>query len=454
MCGVFGAFSASRSTVIEDIYLGLYALQHRGQESAGIAWCDPEGTMRVSRSMGLVHDALKQDELASIDGHAAIGHVRYPMTGSLAANTQPLIASYAKGQVAIAHNGNITNADSLKASLQGRGAIFQSTSDTEVILHLMAHQAHKPPLDALMSALLKLQGAYSLAVLLDQRLVAARDPWGVRPLALGRRDNIWYISSESCAFSIVGAKFERDIAPGEVLIIDENGPQSLFLPHKPKRLHICSFEYVYFARPDSVIDGVDVYSARKRLGQCLAKRCPAKADFVTGMPDSGTISAMGYAEAAKLPYEKVIVRNRYVGRTFIQPTQRVRDLGVHIKLSPVSSMISDRSVLIVDDSLVRGTTAARMLTLIRESKPKAIHLRIASPPVLFPCYYGIDTPSSEELAATRSTVAELGHKVSADSLAYLTLEDLVEAIGLPGEHICSACFSGDYIEESDYATEL
>lgn len=453
MCGVFGAFAADGHSVLEDVYLGLYALQHRGQETAGIAWTDSPGSgdVQAMRGVGLVHTALDQKELSSISSRAAIGHVRYSTAGGTGfSNAQPITANYARGAVAIAHNGNITNATGIRQYLENRGAIFQSTSDTETILHLMAHQSHKPPLDALLGALRLLRGAYSLAVLLGDRLVAARDPWGFRPLVIGRRDEVTYVASESCALDIVGAEIVRDVEPGEILVIDKKGMRSLRIPLTPRRKHLCAFEYVYFARPDSVIDGRSVYAVRKALGRNLAKNSPCpKADMITGMPDSGTISAIGYAEASGLPYEKTIVRNRYVGRTFIEPTQRVRDLGVRIKLNPIGNMINGKSIVVVDDSIVRGTTVQRVISMIRDSGAREVHVRIASPPVRFPCYYGIDTPTSEELAAARMDTEALCKSIDADSLAYISVESMIDAIGLPASEICTACFTGEYLQGGD-----
>ncbi len=455
MCGIFGAYSPKGSSVLEEVYLGLYALQHRGQESAGIAWSNGGGTLGAMKGMGLVHKALDQSALAEMSSPAAIGHVRYSTAGgSFSANAQPLTATYARGDVAIAHNGNLTNADGTRQLLQSRGAIFQSTGDTEVILHLMAHQSHKPPLDALLSSLRRLRGAFSLTVLLGDRLVAARDPWGFRPLVLGRREDSWYVASESCALDIIGAELVRDIRPGEVLIIDGDEMRSLTIPYAASRQHICAFEYVYFARPDSVMDGISVYRARKEMGRLLAKENPVPADLVTGMPDSGTIAAIGYAEGAEIPYEKAVVRNRYVGRTFIQPTQRVREIGVRIKLNPIGELMRDKEVVIVDDSLVRGTTSKRMVRMIREAGATKVHLRIASPPVRFPCYYGIDTPTSEELAAARMDLPALEKLVEADSLSYISKEDLLTAIGIDPCRMCTACFTGEYMEEKDHEPEL
>ena len=455
MCGIFGAYSPRGASVLEEVYLGLYALQHRGQESAGIAWSNGGGTLGAMKGMGLVHKALDQGALAEMSSPAAIGHVRYSTAGgSFSANAQPLTATYARGDVAIAHNGNLTNADGTRQLLQSRGAIFQSTGDTEVILHLMAHQSHKPPLDALLSSLRRLRGAFSLAVLLGDRLVAARDPWGFRPLVLGKREDSWYVASESCALDIIGAELVRDIRPGEVLIIDGDEMRSLTIPYAASRQHICAFEYVYFARPDSVMDGISVYRARKEMGRLLAKENPVPADLVTGMPDSGTIAAIGYAEGAEIPYEKAVVRNRYVGRTFIQPTQRVREIGVRIKLNPIGELMRDKEVVIVDDSLVRGTTSKRMVRMIREAGATKVHLRIASPPVRFPCYYGIDTPTSEELAAARMDLPALERLVEADSLSYISKEDLLASIGIDPCRMCTACFTGEYMEEKDHEPEL
>ena len=451
MCGVFGAFSAAGNSVLEDVYLGLYALQHRGQESAGISWINGEENVHSLKGMGLVHIALDQKKLASIKAGCAIGHVRYSTTGeSLLANAQPLAAKYARGPIAIAHNGNLTNADGIRRYLENRGAIFQSTTDTEVIIHLMAHQSHKPPLDALVDSLRRLRGAYSLSVMLGRRLIAARDPWGFRPLVLGERDDVTYVASETCALDIVGAKFIRDVEPGEIVVIDGTGIKSVRIPVKTKRHYACSFEYVYFARPDSVIDGRSVYKVRKALGKRLAIGAPCpSADFITGMPDSGTLAALGYAEAAQKPFEIAVVRNRYVGRTFIQPTDLVRNLGVRIKLNPIRELLKGKEVVVVDDSIVRGTTARRIVNMMSENGASGVHLRIASPPVRFPCYYGIDTPTCEELAAAQLDVPSLEKMVGADSLAYMSPEDLVAAIGRPRCELCTACFTGDYLQGGD-----
>ena len=450
MCGVFGAYSQSGSAVLEDIYLGLCALQHRGQLSAGVAWIDG-GSVHIKKGLGLVHEALSQSELAQVEAHTAIGHVRYATAGGTRPeDSQPLGANYAQGPIAIAHNGNLTNAVALSSYLANRGAIFQTSCDTETIIQLMAHQPGTVQLEALETALSKIKGAYSLAVLLNDCLIAARDPWGFRPLVLGRRDDTYFVASESCALDIIGAELVRDVEPGEILVIDRRGIISRKLPKEAQRHHHCSFEYVYFARPDSVIDGRSVYSARKRLGSCLAKSCgcPREA-VVAGMPDSGTLAALGLAEEAGMDFEAGVVRNRSVGRTFIQPTQRVREAGVKIKLNPQPGIFDGKEAVIVDDSLVRGTTAGRIISMIRESGAEKVHMRIASPPVRYPCYYGIDTPSSEELIAAQMDIPQLCEKIGADSLRYISCEELCEAIGLPRGELCTACFDGNYLEEED-----
>ncbi len=450
MCGVFGAYSQSGKPVLEDVYLGLYALQHRGQLSAGVAWIS-DGSVHIKKGLGLVHEALDQKELSSIDARTAVGHVRYATSGGeRIENSQPLGANYAQGPVAIAHNGNLTNAHGLSGYLENRGAIFHSSCDTETILQLMAHQPGVVQLEALENALSKIQGAYSLAVLFDNCLVAARDPWGYRPLVIGQKDDNIYVASESCALDILGAELVRDVEPGEILVIDNRGIISRKMPIQTQRHCHCAFEYVYFARPDSVIDGRSVYRARKELGAKLDKGTPPENAVVTGMPDSGTIAALGLAEKSHMPFESGVVRNRYVGRTFIQPTQRVRDAGVKIKLNPQPEIFKGKEAVVVDDSLVRGTTAGRIVSMIRESGAEKVHMRIASPPVVFPCYYGIDTPSSDELVAAHMDIESLSKKIGADSLTYITCAELAEAIGLPQEELCTACFDGKYLENEDF----
>ncbi|MGI6252045.1 MAG: amidophosphoribosyltransferase [Aminivibrio sp.] len=448
MCGIFGAYSPGGARVLEEVYLGLFALQHRGQESAGVAWVNSKGYVSSTKGEGLVHLALDQEELSTEESSCAIGHVRYSTAGGPGLeNAQPLTASTSKRCLAVAHNGNLTNAEGIKLFLENRGAIFHSTTDTEVILHLMAHQPHKQPLDALIDSLTRLRGAYSLAMIIGQKMVAARDPWGFRPLVIGKRDDIFYVASETCALNLVGATTIREVEPGEVIIFSQDGMNSLPIPVEAKRRFLCSFEFVYFARPDSVIAGKTVYGTRRELGRRLAMRSPCgDANLITGIPDSGTIAALGFAEKCGIPYEQTVVRNRYVGRTFIEPTPRVRELGVKIKLNPISAVLAGRNVVAVDDSIVRGSTSRRMISLIKACGANQVHLRISSPPVRFPCYYGIDTPSRVELAAARMSLRQLEQEVGADSLEYITEEDLLEAIGLPPDEVCTACFSGEYME--------
>ena len=452
MSGIFGAYSTSGEKVLEEVYLGLYALQHRGQESAGIAWAD-KGRVAAAKGMGLLHNAIDQQKLAGEDAQCAIGHVRYsPIDHSQPQNILPIGANYARGPVAIAHDGCITNLKELTKQLEQRGSSFHSTTDSEAVLHLMAQKSHMQPLDAFVDAMRKIDGSSAIMVLFENSLVAARDPWGFKPLVLGKRAGTYYVASESCALDIVGAELVRDIEPGEIMIIDEKGPRSLRIHEKNEcgRCMRCSFEYVYTARPDSIIDGRSVYEARKEMGKRLAKKSPCTdADLVAGMPDSGTIAAIGYSQESKTPFEMAVVRNRYVGRTFIQPTQKVRELGVKIKLNPISEVFKNKKAVIVDDSIVRGTTAERIISMIRNSGAAEVHLRIASPPVVHPCIYGIDTRSEESLAAVRMTLDELCKKVHADSLYYLSEEDLTAAIGLPEDQLCTACFTGKYLPEKN-----
>lgn len=447
MCGVFGALSPD-NPVLEEIYLGLYALQHRGQESAGAAWIGDDRRLHFLKGMGLVHEALKQDQLAAVPARAAIGHVRYSTSGgSLPANSQPLGANYARGPLAVAHNGNLTNTAQLAAWLEERGAIFQSSSDTETLLHLVAHQPGKPLLEALLGALEELWGAFSLAILTEDGLVAARDPWGFRPLSIGRRGRNHYVASETCAFQLLGAETVREVEPGELVLIEPSGRLTSFrLRPKADHPRLCAMELIYLARPDSEIGGRSVYEIRLELGRILARRAPAlEADFVTGMPDSGTPAALGYAEEAGLPFAGAMVRNRYVGRTFIQPTRKVRELGVRIKLSPNRRLFNGRRAILVDDSLVRGTTARQVMRLIKEAGAARLHLGISSPPLRHPCFYGLDLPSARDLAAAAASVEEIRLQVGVDSLFYLNTDDLRRAFGPACPGFCTACFDGDYL---------
>ena len=456
MGGLFGAFSQTsvaertkqeKQSILEDVYLGLFALQHRGQQSAGIAWTADEDKIQSIKTTGLL-GGIDISRFDGINSNSAIGQVRASSKGeSSLQNAQPLTIKYSRGYVAVAHDGNLSNTEELTLKLEKGGSIFQSECDTELLLHLMAHQPEKCPLDALLSSLPLLKGGFGMLLLLEDKMVALRDPFGFKPLVIGRRENTVYAASETCALDIIGASFIRKVEPGEAVVISENKIESArFAPQLPNS-SICSFEYVYIARPDSVIEGKYVYAARKELGRILARMDQSisdHTDLVTGMPDSGIIAALGYAEASGLPYDIAVSINRYVGRTFIRPTLRIRELGVKLKLNPSAQLLSGKNVVIVDDSIVRGTTSKKAVSVIRESGPKEIHMRIASPPVRFPCHYGIDTPSADMLIASRMDVKTLCSHIGADSLEYVNENDLINAIGLPACKMCTACFSGKY----------
>lgn len=443
-CGVFGIFN--HPDAAELTYYGIHALQHRGQESAGICVAD-EDALQVHRGMGLVTEALNKQALR-LPGRHAIGHVRYTTAGaSIITNAQPLRFRYTGGQVALAHNGNLVNAAQLREDLERRGSIFQTDSDTEVISHLMA-QSGLSVEKALQTALLAIEGAYALVVLTPDKLLVAQDPRGFRPLCLGRiGSDCWVVASETCALNVIDAEFVRDLQPGELLIIDRNGPQSIrFAPEAHRTL--CSFEYIYFARPDSDLGGVSVHLARKQLGAQLFKESPIDADLVIGVPDSGLSTAIGYAEASGLPYEVGMIKNRYVGRTFIQPNQMLRRQGVKMKLSVVRKVIEGRRVVLIDDSIVRGNTSGRIVRLLREAGAQEIHMRISAPPIRYSCVYGIDTPTRDELVAAQQSVEQIRQEIDADSLAFISEEGMIEAIGRedssPNRGHCLACFNGRY----------
>ena len=441
-CGLFGIFGHPEAANLT--YLGLYALQHRGQESAGIVSSDG-GRVRVEKGMGLVHDVFDETRLKSLPGDIAMGHVRYSTAGdTVAENAQPYLIDCHRGPIAVGHNGNLVNASVLRQQLESAGAIFQSGSDTEVILHLYA-RSHKDKLeDALAASLSKVMGAFSLLFLTKDALVAARDPWGFRPLVLGRLGDTWIAASETCALDLIDADYVRDVEPGELVVIDRSGLRSFHpFPSEPKAQ--CIFEHVKFARPDSLVFGRNVLASRLELGRQLAREAPADADMVVPIPDSGMGAALGYAEESGLPFQWGMIRNHYVGRTFIEPKQKVRSFGVKIKLNPVAEVLAGKRVVLIDDSIVRGTTSRKIVRMVREAGAREVHMRISSPPTTGPCYYGIDTPSREELIAATHTVDEIRSHIEADSLAYLSHEGLLKAVDdtLGGRH-CSACFSGRY----------
>ncbi len=445
MCGVFGIHDHPEAANLA--YLGLHALQHRGQESAGIVSSEG-GTLHARVGMGRVADIFTHDVLRQLPGRVAIGHVRYTTSGgSIPRNVQPLTAQNRTGSVAIAHNGNLVNAEALRDELEADGAIFSSLSDTEVVLHLMARSGEQDVVDQLVAALRRIRGAYSMVLTAGDRLIAVRDPHGFRPLVLGRmhsKDGAWVVASETSAFDLIDAERVRDVAPGEVLVIQAGrAPRSVELPAQPRRL--CIFEHVYFARPDSVLDGVSVYEARIAMGRRLAQESPVAADVVIPVPDSGVVAALGFAREAEIPFEMGLIRNHYVGRTFIEPEDSIRHFGVKLKLNPVPRVLADKRVVVVDDSIVRGTTSRKIVRLLRQAGAREVHVRISSPPVHGPCYYGIDTPTRKELVASSQSVDAIRDFIEADSLGYLSPDGLRQAArGDEGQTYCDACFTGDY----------
>ncbi len=443
MCGIVGVYGHTEASNLT--YLGLHALQHRGQEAAGIVSSDG-GRLHAHRTMGLVADAFDQATIAKLSGGSAIGHVRYSTAGSSELrNAQPLSVEYARGSVAIAHNGNLVNAAEIRARLEASGSIFQSNSDTEVIIHLLAHAREDTTVERVVSALRRVEGAYSLVLLTETQLIAARDPHGFRPLCLGKMRDTYVVASETCAFDLIEAEFVRDIEPGEIIVIDAAGLRSLH-PFGPRRAeHFCVFEHVYFARPDSKVNGLSVYRVRERLGRRLAQEHPVEADVVIPVPDSGIAAAIGYARESGIPYDMGLIRSHYVGRTFIEPTQSIRHFGVKLKLNAVREVLEGKRVVVIDDSIVRGTTSRKIVKMIRAAGASEVHLRISSPPVTHPCYYGIDTPTRSELIASSHSIEEISRYVTCDTLGFLSPQGLMAAVESPsGAGYCAACFTGEY----------
>jgi amidophosphoribosyltransferase len=440
-CGVFGIFGHPEAANMT--YLGLYALQHRGQESAGIAASDAS-QIRMTKAMGYVADTFDGDALARLPGKLAIGHVRYSTAGeSKLSNAQPFLIDCAHGQVGICHNGNLVNADVLRNELVSRGSIFQSSSDTEVVLHLYARSRARSVEDAVVDSVTQVQGAFSFLMLTRDRLIAVRDPHGFRPLALGRLGDAYVVCSETCAMDLIGATYERDIEPGEVLIISSGGVRSI-KPFAPAALAHCVFEHVYFSRPDSYVFGKSVNEVRTSLGRMLAREQPVDADVIVPVPDSGVCAAMGFAEESGIPLRMGLIRNHYVGRTFIQPQSAIRHFGVKVKLNPVRSILEGRRVILVDDSLVRGTTSRKIVRMVRASGAREVHVRISCPPTISPCFYGVDTPRRSELIAATHTLEEIKQYLDADSVAYLSLDGMMTAVGAGREGYCSSCYTGVY----------
>lgn len=440
-CGVFGIYGHPEAARLT--YYGLFALQHRGQESAGLVVSDGR-SVRVEKGMGLVSDVLEEGTVSRLPGHLAIGHVRYSTAGSSTlANAQPLVVRYRKGVLAVAHNGNLTNAHRLRERLEEAGSIFQTTVDTEVIAHLIARHGKNGLEAAIVEALREVEGAYALVFLDEDRVIGVRDPFGIRPLSLGRLGGAWVLASETCAFDAIGAEPVRDVEPGEMVVLDQAGVRTRQALESRRRA-ACVFEYIYLARPDSNLQGMNVHAVRKQLGRRLARDHPAEADIVIGVPDSSISAAAGYAEEAGLPYEMGLVKNRYVGRTFIMPAQGQRASGVRLKLNALRKVIEGRRVVLVDDSIVRGTTARYLVRLLREAGARQVHVRIASPPYANACFYGVDTPDHKELVAASRSVEDIRRQIEADSLAFLSVEALVETVGLPRGGLCLACFTGEY----------
>lgn len=440
-CGVFGIYGHREAANLT--YLGLYALQHRGQEATGIVSSDGR-TFFQEKGIGLVSDLFTRDRLQRLQGRTAIGHNRYSTAGENSLkNAQPMMVNFALGGLALAHNGNLTNATILRDELEAYGAIFQSTSDSEVIIHLMAHSQETTLMERLTEALLRVKGAFSLVILSEEGLIAARDPYGLRPLCLGRIKDAYVLASETCAFDLIEAQYIRDVEPGELILINEKGVHS-YKPFPKTRSAFCIFEYVYFARPDSRVFNHTVYEIRKNLGRQLAKEAWVQADMVIPVPDSGVPAALGYAEGSGLRYDTGLIRNHYVGRTFIEPEQAIRHFGVKIKLNTVREVLEGKRVVVVDDSIVRGTTSRKIVKMIRQAGAKEVHLRISSPPIISPCFYGIDTPTRQELIGSSHTIEEIRQYITANSLAYLSMEGMLKAAPHKDDQYCTACFSENY----------
>ncbi|MEE8417749.1 MAG: amidophosphoribosyltransferase [candidate division Zixibacteria bacterium] len=441
-CGVFAVYGARNAADLT--YLGLYALQHRGQESCGIITAD-KGHFHSRLGMGLVNEVFSSPhDLKGLKGYSAIGHNRYSTTGSSCAeNIQPLVINYSRGHLALAHNGNLTNYSRVKKDLEKRGSIFRTSSDTEVILHLLARSKKRRIELALAEALGKVIGAYSTVLLTPKQLVAARDPAGVRPLALGKKRSAWIVASETCAFDIIGARYIRDVNPGEIIVINGHGIRSYDILKKSRHA-FCIFEFIYFSRPDSMIYGMNVDKVRRRLGRHLAREHPVKADIVISVPDSSNTAALGFSEESKIRYDIGFIRNHYVGRTFIRPEQKIRDLDVKKKFNVVRGVVNKKRVVIVDDSLVRGTTSKKLVVMLRDAGAKEVHLRLSSPPIKSPCFYGIDMPTKKELLASNKSVESIRRFLGADSVGYLSIEGMINLPALPPDEFCTACFSGKY----------
>ena len=444
-CGVFGIYDNDGLDCARLTYYGLYALQHRGQESCGIAVND-DGTIIQHKDLGLVPEVFNDVILNHLKGQIAVGHVRYSTTGAcIRENAQPLVSKYVKGTLTLAHNGNLVNADKLRIELEKSGAIFQTAIDSEVLAYLIARERLKcHSIEEAVSRMMKqVSGSYSLVVMSPKKLIGARDPLGIRPLCIGKIDNSYILASETCALDTINAQFIRDVEPGEVVVIDQNGLRSI-KTNCINKSALCVFEFIYFARPDSIIEGVSVYETRKEAGRILAQEYPVEADLVIGVPDSGISSAIGYSEQSGIPYGEGLIKNRYIGRTFIQPNQSQREKGVRIKLNVLQDSVRGKRIIMVDDSVVRGTTSGRIVQMLRDAGAKEIHMRISSPPFKWPCYFGTDIPSQKQLVASTHTLEQIRQRFGADTLGYLSIEGLSKIAPNAKCSFCNACFSGEY----------
>lgn len=441
-CGVFGIFSNDDIDAASVTYYGLYALQHRGQESAGITVSDGK-SLTCYKDMGLVCDVFNESKIQNLKGNSAIGHVRYSTTGSSNINNaQPLLSRYKLGSISIAHNGNLVNADVIRELLEEGGCIFQTSIDSEVVLNLIARGAKKGIENAVMDSIQAIKGSYAIVILTEDKLIGVRDPNGIRPLCIGKLNNSYVFSSESCALDSIGGEFIRDVKPGEVVIVDKDGLRSYTFSEKTK-CETCSFEYIYFARPDSTIDGINVYESRVLAGRELFRQAPVEADIVVGVPDSGIAAAVGFAQESGIPYGIGFIKNKYVGRTFIAPSQELREKAVTVKLNPLKVNVEGKRVVLIDDSIVRGTTSKKLVELLKKAGAKEVHFRISSPVVKYPCYFGIDTPYRKELIGSNFTVEEIRQEIGADSLSYLSMDGLLKCLG-EKRGFCLGCFSGVY----------
>ncbi|HML38157.1 MAG TPA: amidophosphoribosyltransferase [Bacillota bacterium] len=444
MCGIVGIYAPGKVDIARSVYFGLHSLQHRGQESAGIA-SNKDGKIQYYKEMGLVQEVFNDEVIKRLQGDISIGHVRYSTSGeSLTVNAMPLVVYHKGGSLALAHNGNLVNAGALRDEMQDRGVIFQTSIDSEIIAALIARYIRESTIEeSIVKTLELVEGAYALVITSGNKLIGVRDPNGIRPLCIGKLKEGWVLSSESCVFPLLGAKFIRDVEPGEMVVIEDHELKSMHY-QRGARKAVCSFEYVYLARPDSDIDGRSVYMARSQAGRILAKEHPVEADMVIAVPDSGTVAAIGYAEESGIPFGEGLIKNRYVGRTFIQPDQRMRELSVRLKLNVLRDNVRGKRIVMVDDSIVRGTTCGKIVKMLKNAGALEVHVRVCSPPVTHSCHFGIDTPNPDKLVAANYSVDEICRMIGADSLGYLSVEGLMDSIDLGWDKVCAACFNGDY----------